>query len=64
MTKKKLKRLILLLQSSYMFQSYVIRDKAGRKLLQANECMDIRVRKWKEKFWDSCVEFLFKCDTV
>ena len=45
MTKKKLKRLILLLQSSYMFQSYVIRDKAGRKLLQANECMDIRVRK-------------------
>ena len=48
MTKKKLKPLILLLQSAFMFQFYVLLGKASSKLLQSHECIDIRERKLKE----------------
>ena len=57
MTKKKLKRLILLLQSAYMVQIYVLYGKPKGKLLQTHLCMDIGVPKLEE-LWDSCVEFL------
>ena len=48
MTKKKLKPLILLLQSAFMFQFYVLLGKLSCKLLQSHECIDIRERKLKE----------------
>lgn len=57
MTKKKLKPLILLLQSAYMFQFYFLQGKMSCKLLQTHKCMDIGVPKLNE-LWDSCVEFL------
>lgn len=57
MSKKELKRLLLILQSAYMFQFYVLQGKTSCKFLQAHECIDIRVRKLKEQLWDICVEF-------
>ena len=48
MTKKKLKPLILLLQSAFMFQFYVLLGKFSCKLLKSHECIDIRERKLKE----------------
>ena len=57
-TKKKFKPLILLLQSAYMVQIYVLKGKSSCKLLQSHDCIDIRERKLKRQLWDSCVESL------
>ena len=47
--KKETKRLIMLLQSRYMFQFYVLQAKESSNLLQAHVCMDISVRKIKRR---------------
>ena len=47
--KKETKRLIMLLQSPYMFQFYVLPAKESCKLLQAHVCMDISGRKMKRR---------------